>query len=44
MNGIMPQRALKLINEWRMLHINEHMAEWKLAEQRKSLFAIKPLE
>jgi hypothetical protein len=43
-NGVMPQRALKLVNEWRLLHINELMEEWKCAEQRKTLFAIKPLE
>ena len=43
-NGNMPQRALKLVNEWRILHINELMEEWKLAEARKSLFTIKPLE
>jgi len=43
-NGTMPQRALKLINEWRLLHIGELVDEWKLAEERKSLFTIKPLE
>jgi hypothetical protein len=43
-NGTMAKRALKLIEEWRILHINELMEEWKLAEQRKSLFTIKPLE
>jgi hypothetical protein len=43
-NGTMAQRALKLVDEWRILHINELMEEWKLAEQRKSLFTIKPLE
>jgi hypothetical protein len=43
-NGTMAKRALKLIDEWRILHINELMEEWKLAEQRKSLFTIKPLE
>jgi hypothetical protein len=43
-NGTMAKRALKLVDEWRILHINELMEEWKLAEQRKSLFTIKPLE
>jgi len=43
-NGTMPQRALKLVNEWRLLHIDELLEEWKLAENRKSLFTIKPLE
>jgi hypothetical protein len=43
-NGSMVKRALNLIDEWRIIHVTELMEEWKLAEQRKSLFTITPLE
>ncbi len=43
-SGNMSNRAIKLIQEWRELHKDELLKEWKLAEQKKSLFAINPLE
>jgi hypothetical protein len=43
-NGIMSPRASGLIEEWRMLHIDELRREWVLASQNKALFRIKPLE
>ncbi|MFH0797275.1 MAG: DUF4160 domain-containing protein [Candidatus Omnitrophota bacterium] len=43
-NGTMLKRALNLIQEWRELHKEELMRDWELAEQKKALFPIKPLE
>jgi len=42
--GNMSNRAIKLIQEWRELHKDELLKDWKLAEQKKALFAINPLE
>lgn len=43
-SGNMSNRATKLIQEWRKLHKKELLEDWKLAEQKKALFAINPLE
>lgn len=43
-NGTMSKRALALVQEWRRLHKKELLQEWELAEQKKPLFPIKPLE
>jgi hypothetical protein len=43
-NGSMSNRALRLVQEWRELHLDELYKEWTLAEQRKTLFTIKGLE
>ena len=43
-SGAMLKRALTLVQEWRELHKEELMRDWKLAEQKKALFPIKPLE
>jgi len=43
-NGTMSKRALNLVQEWRELHKEELLRNWKLAEQKKALFPIKPLE
>jgi hypothetical protein len=42
--GDMSVRALRLIEEWRLLHTDELRQEWQLAEQNKALFRIEPLE
>ena len=42
--GNMSKRAVKLIQEWRELHKEELLKDWKLAEQKKALSAINPLE
>jgi len=42
--GSMSKRALALVQEWRELHKDELMKDWNLAEQKKALFPIKPLE
>ena len=43
-SGNMSNRAIKLIQEWRGLHKDELLKDWKLAEQKKALFAINSLE
>jgi len=40
----MTKRALGFIQEWRQLHINELLADWKIAEEKKALSKIAPLE
>ena len=42
--GNMSKRAIRMIQEWRELHKRELLEDWNLAEQKKALFAIKPLE
>jgi len=42
--GKMSARALRLIEEWRQLHVAELRQNWALAEQNKKLFRIQPLE
>lgn len=43
-NGKMNKRGLRMVQEWRELHIEDLMQEWELAEQRKELSKIEPLE
>jgi len=42
--GAMSKRAVKMIQVWRKLHKTELLENWNRAEQKKALFAIKPLE
>lgn len=42
--GIMSKRALALVQEWREINKGELQRDWRLAEQKKALFPIKPLE
>jgi hypothetical protein len=42
--GNVSQRALKMIEEWRINHKEDLMADWILAEQNKPLKRIEPLE
>jgi hypothetical protein len=42
--GTMSNRALALIQEWRKPNKEALLRDWKLAEQKKALFPIKPLE
>jgi len=42
--GVMSKRALNMVLEWREQHKEELIREWSLAEQKKMLFPIKPLE
>jgi hypothetical protein len=42
--GHPPPRVLRLVQEWRELHRGELLEDWKLAEDRKPLQRIEPLE
>jgi hypothetical protein len=42
--GRFPRRALRLVLEWYALHRAELLEDWQLAEQRKVLKTIDPLE
>jgi hypothetical protein len=42
--GEFPKRAMRAVLEWLDLHQPELMQDWALAEQRKPLLPILPLE
>jgi hypothetical protein len=42
--GHMGPKAVALIQEWRREHQAELLADWNLAEQRRSVNSIPPLE
>ena len=42
--GNISPRVLNMVQEWRELHKDELLADWKLAEEDKPLKRIKPLE
>jgi len=42
--GKMSPKAISLIQEWRELFKKELLLDWNLAEERKNLKRIKPLE
>ncbi|MGD0960672.1 MAG: DUF4160 domain-containing protein [Methylomonas sp.] len=44
LNGSLPNRALSLVFEWLMIHHDELLEDWELAQQRKPLNTIEPLE
>ena len=44
LTGNISQRVQNMIQEWRELHKDELMADWKLAEENRPLIGIKPLE
>lgn len=44
MQGYFPSRALGLVREWHTLHKDELLEDWRLAEFRKPLKKIDPLE
>lgn len=44
MSGELPQRALRLVQEWYDLHKGELMENWELAREHQPLKRIAPLE
>lgn len=40
----MNRRALAMVQEWRRQRVSELMADWQLAEQRRELKRVEPLE
>lgn len=43
MKGSLPSKQLKLLLGWAVLHQDELIDNWNLAEQRQDLFPIEPL-
>jgi hypothetical protein len=43
-NGHFPKRALSHVLDWRGLHRDELLEDWRLASQRQPLKKIEPLE
>lgn len=43
-NGRFPKRALAHVLDWRQLHKDELLEDWRLASQRRPLKKIEPLE
>ena len=44
LSGTFPRRAQGLVLEWLALHRDELLQDWRLAQQRKPLMKIAPLE
>jgi hypothetical protein len=44
MEGFLSARALRLVEEWRLLHVEELLSDWDLAQNREPLTKIEPLE
>ena len=44
LGGGLPTRASHLVEEWRSLHVAELLEDWQLAEDRRPLRKIAPLE
>jgi hypothetical protein len=44
LEGDLPKRALSLVLEWAFEHRAELLEDWKLAQDKKPLKPIKPLE
>ena len=42
--GAMSKRAVTMIQEWRIMHQEELMENWRCVEQKKNLKKIRPLE
>jgi hypothetical protein len=43
LQGSLPRRALKLVQEWTGLHRDELLADWERAEREEPLVSIEPL-
>jgi len=42
--GFLGTRALRLVEEWRLLHVEELLRDWDCAQNREPLTKIDPLE
>lgn len=42
--GELPKTAMRLVQQWRRLHLDELLANWALAQQPAALSSIEPLE
>ena len=43
LNGSLPHRALRLVQDWAALHADELQTDWALAQALQPLVAIEPL-
>jgi hypothetical protein len=43
-NGTLPQKKIKLVQAWIILHEEDLMANWELATNEKNIFKIEPLK
>ncbi len=43
LGGYLPPRAIRLINQWALLHREELLENWDLAEREEALESIAPL-
>ena len=41
--GSLSARALRLVEEWRLLHVEELLSDWERAQNREPLTKIDPL-
>ena len=44
LTGRMPTRAISMVQEWRELHKDELIENWRLAQEKRPLKRIEPLE
>lgn len=44
LEGTLGPRALRLVDEWRLLHQSELLDDWRRAQARQPLMRIEPLE
>ncbi len=42
--GKMSKKAIALIQEWREIHVGDLKENWRLAQEKKALRVIEPLE
>lgn len=42
--GSMPRRASSMIEEWRSMHKDELLHDWRLAEEKRPINQVAPLE
>lgn len=43
LGGHLPSRAIRLVNQWALLHREELLENWDLAEREEALESIAPL-
>ena len=44
LRGSLPRRAVALVEEWRLLHVEDLLDNWRRARRREPLTYIDPLE
>ena len=44
LEGYLQPRALGLVIEWAVIHMDELLSDWELAKNKKPLFPVEPLK